>query len=123
VAQGAADTRCDGPGGREARANLATGGEVGSFVDEFAQASASAAEAGAVTDFGAKPFVILTAGTGSDADLIASHVRLTTMSTNSAHRVIGGATLKSSSERRRTRQRPVRRSSTWSQRSRTRHRL
>jgi hypothetical protein len=35
--------------------------------------------------------VVLTAGTGSDADLIASHVRLTTMSTNSAHRVIDGA--------------------------------
>jgi len=76
----------------EARANLTTGSNMRSFVDEFAQASASAAEAGAFTDFGAKPLIVLTAGTGSNADLIASHVRLATMSTNSAHRVIDGAT-------------------------------
>jgi hypothetical protein len=36
-------------------------------------------------------WVVLTAGTGSDADLIASHVRLAAMSTNSAHRVIDSA--------------------------------
>ena len=75
----------------EARANLTTGSNLRSFVDEFAQASASAAEAGAFTDFGAKPLVVLTAGTGSDADLIASHVRLAAMSTNSMHRVVDGA--------------------------------
>jgi hypothetical protein len=71
VAQGAADTRCEGRGGREARANLTTGSNLRSFVDAFAQASASPAAAGAFTDFGAKPLVVLTAGTGSDADLIA----------------------------------------------------
>lgn len=49
-------------------------------------------EAGAFQDFGAKPLVVLTAGSGSDADLIASHERLTAMSTNSAHRTINGAT-------------------------------
>jgi hypothetical protein len=54
-------------------------------------ANASAVEAGAFTDFGANPLVVLTAGTGSDADLIASHVRLAAMSTNSEHRVINGA--------------------------------
>ena len=81
-----------GRGGREARANLTTGSNLCGFVDEFVQASASVAEAGAFTDFGAKPLVILTAGTGSDAGLIASHVRPTTMSTTSAHRVIDGAT-------------------------------
>ena len=43
------------------------------------------AEAGAFKDFGAKPLIVLTAGSGSDADLIASHERLTAMSTNSAH--------------------------------------
>jgi pimeloyl-ACP methyl ester carboxylesterase len=75
----------------EALATLATGSNLRSFIDEFAQANASAAEAGAFTDFGAKPLVVLTAGTGSDADLIASHVRLAAMSTNSAHRVIAGA--------------------------------
>jgi len=75
----------------EAQANLTTGSNLRSFVDEFVQANASAAEAGAFTDFGAKPLVVLTAGTGSDADLIASHMRLAAMSTNSAHRVIDGA--------------------------------
>ena len=76
----------------EARANLTTGSNLRSFLDEFAQASASEAEAGAFTDFGAKPLVVLTAGTGSDADFVASQVRLAGMSTNSVHRVIAGAT-------------------------------
>ena len=35
--------------------------------------------------------MVLTAGTGSDADLIANHVRLAAMSTNSVHRLIDGA--------------------------------
>ena len=67
------------------------GSNLRSFVDEFAQASAPAAEAGAFTDLGAKPLVVFTAGTGSDADLIASHERLAARSTNSAHRVVDGA--------------------------------
>jgi pimeloyl-ACP methyl ester carboxylesterase len=74
------------------RANVATGSNLRSFIDEFARANSSMAEAGSLTDFGAKPLVVLTAGTGRDADLIASHERLATMSTNSAHRVVDGAT-------------------------------
>jgi len=76
----------------ESQANLATGSNLRSFVDEFVQANASATEAAAFTDFGAKPLVVLTAGTGSDAALVASHVRLAAMSTNSVHRVVDGAT-------------------------------
>jgi pimeloyl-ACP methyl ester carboxylesterase len=76
----------------EARANLTTGSNLRSFIDEFAQANTSMAEAGSFTNFGAKPLVVLTAGSGSDAALIASHQRLATMSINSAHRVIDGAT-------------------------------
>jgi hypothetical protein len=75
----------------EAQANLTTGSNLRSFLDEFAQASASAAEAGAFTNFGAKPLVVLTAGTGSDADWIAGHARLAGMSTNSVHRIIDDA--------------------------------
>jgi pimeloyl-ACP methyl ester carboxylesterase len=74
------------------RATVATGSNLRSFLDEFAQANSSMAEAGSFKDFGAKPLVVLTAGSGSDADLIASHERLTAMSTNSAHRTIDGAT-------------------------------
>lgn len=76
----------------EVRANLTTGSNLRSFLDEFLQANTSMAEAGAFTNFGAKPLMVLTAGSGSDAALIASHNRLAAMSTNSAHRIIGGAT-------------------------------
>jgi pimeloyl-ACP methyl ester carboxylesterase len=75
----------------EVRANVTTGSNLRSFVDEFAVANSSMSEAGAFTDFGAKPLVVLTAGTGSDADLIASHKRLAAMSTNSALRVVDDA--------------------------------
>lgn len=73
------------------RANITTGSNLRSFVDEFAQANSSMAEAGSFTNFGAKPLVVLTAGTGSAPDLIASHERIAATSTNSAHRVIAGA--------------------------------
>jgi pimeloyl-ACP methyl ester carboxylesterase len=80
------------PRSRDAvRASITTGGNLRSFIDEFAQANSSMAEAGSFTDFGAKPLVVLTAGIGSDADLIASHERIAAMSTNNAHRVVDGA--------------------------------
>jgi pimeloyl-ACP methyl ester carboxylesterase len=75
----------------DARANLTTGSNLRSFIDEFAQANSSMAEAGSLTDFGDKPLVVLTAGTGSDADLIASHERIAAMSSNGVHRTIDGA--------------------------------
>ena len=74
------------------RATVATGINLRSFLDEFAQANSSMAEAGAFQDFGAKPLIVLTAGDGSDADLIASHERVSAMSTNSVRRTINGAT-------------------------------
>jgi pimeloyl-ACP methyl ester carboxylesterase len=74
------------------RATVATGSNLRSFLDEFAEANSSMAEAGSFTDFGAKPLVVLTAGSGSDADLIGSHERLAAMSSNSVHRTIAGAT-------------------------------
>ena len=74
----------------EVRASLTTGSNLRSTIDEYVQANTSAAEAGAFTDFGDKPLVMLTAGSGSDADLIAAHERLAAMSTNSVHRVIDG---------------------------------
>ena len=54
------------PQSRDAvRASVATGSNLRSFVDEFAQADSSSAEAGSFTTFGAKPLVVLTAGTGA----------------------------------------------------------
>jgi hypothetical protein len=75
----------------ELRANVTTGRNLRSFVDEFAQATNSEAEAASFRNFGAKPLIVLTAGTGSDAKLIASHNRIAAMSTNSAHRIVAGA--------------------------------
>jgi hypothetical protein len=72
-------------------ASLTTGSNFRSTIDEYVQANASVAEAGSLTNFGAKPLVVLTAGIGSDADLTGAHERLAAMSTNSVHRVVDGA--------------------------------
>ena len=63
-----------------------------STIEEYLQAGASSGQAAALVDFGDKPLVVLTAGRGSDADKIAAHEELTALSTNSAHRVVDGAT-------------------------------
>jgi pimeloyl-ACP methyl ester carboxylesterase len=76
----------------EATASLKTGNSSRAFIDEFLSANASMGEAAALTDFGDKPLVILTAGVGSDADFVATHEQLATLSTNGVHRVIDGAT-------------------------------
>ena len=77
--------------GDDYRASLITGSNLRSTIDEYLQANTSMAEAGAFTDFGAKPLVVLTAGTGSDAAWTATHRRLANMSTNSVQRIINGA--------------------------------
>jgi hypothetical protein len=56
------------------------------------QGSASADQAASLGDFGDKPLVVLTAGSGSDAAWKAAQDDLAGLSTNSAHRVIDGAT-------------------------------
>jgi pimeloyl-ACP methyl ester carboxylesterase len=76
----------------EATASLKTGDSFRAFIDEFLSANASMGEAAALTDFGDKPLVILTAGVGSDADFVATHEQLAALSTNGVHRVIDGAT-------------------------------
>ena len=54
--------------------------------------TASEHEAAALTDFGDKPLVVLTAGSGNDAAWMAAQDQTATMSTNSVHRVVQGAT-------------------------------
>ena len=76
----------------EAEATGSTASNLQSTIDEYLQANASAGQAAALDDFGDKPLVILTAGSGSDADTIAAHDDLTALSTNSAHRLVDGAT-------------------------------
>jgi pimeloyl-ACP methyl ester carboxylesterase len=75
----------------EVRASIATASNLRSTIDEYVQASSSVHQAAALTDFGAKPLVVLTAGTGHDAAEIAVQNRLAALSTNSAHRTIAGA--------------------------------
>ena len=75
----------------EVRASLATADNLRSAIDEFVQGNASAQEAGALTDFGDKPLIVLTAGIDSKADHIVAQNHLATLSTNSAHRTIDKA--------------------------------
>jgi pimeloyl-ACP methyl ester carboxylesterase/uncharacterized membrane protein (UPF0136 family) len=75
----------------EATATGSTASTIRSSLDEYVQANASTGEAGALTDFGDKPLVVLTAGDGNDAAWQAKQERLAALSTNSAHRVVDGA--------------------------------
>ena len=87
LASGGLPPRSDG----EVRASVATASNLRSTIDEYVQASSSVHQAAALTDFGAKPLVVLTAGVGSDATHMAAQNRLATLSTNSVHRTIAGA--------------------------------
>jgi pimeloyl-ACP methyl ester carboxylesterase len=76
----------------EARASSATASNVRSTIDEYIQGNASMEQAASLGDLADKPLVVLTAGSGSGATHSAAQNDLATLSTNSAHRVIDGAT-------------------------------
>jgi hypothetical protein len=76
----------------EVRASDATPSALRSTIDEYVQAAASAEQAAALRDFADKPLIVLTAGSGHDAAWSAAQNRLATLSTNSVHRIIAGAT-------------------------------
>jgi hypothetical protein len=76
----------------EARASVATARNLRSTIDEYVQESSSVHQAGALTDFGAKPLVVLTAPIGQPADRIPAQNQPATLSSNSVHRTIAGAT-------------------------------
>lgn len=76
----------------EVRASIATASNVRSTIDEFVQATASVEQAASLVDFADKPLVVLTADSGHDAAWSAAQNHLATLSTNSVHRVIDGAT-------------------------------
>jgi hypothetical protein len=60
-------------------------------IDEYVEAKSSAEKAAALRNFDDKPLAVLTAGIGSDATHSAAQSQLATLSTNSAHRIIEGA--------------------------------
>jgi len=65
---------------------------VRSTIDEYVQANASIEEAASLRDFADKPLVVLTAGSGHDAAWSVVQNHLASLSTNSVHRVVDGAT-------------------------------
>jgi pimeloyl-ACP methyl ester carboxylesterase len=75
----------------EAIASAATPKDVQSTIEEYIKGSASMDQAASLGDFGDKPLVVLTAGSGSDAEWKAAQDDLASLSTNSAHRVVDGA--------------------------------
>jgi pimeloyl-ACP methyl ester carboxylesterase len=76
----------------EVRASDATPSTLRSTIDEYVQAAASTEQAAALGDLADKPLVVLTAGRGHDAAWSAAQNQLATLSTNSVHRTIDGAT-------------------------------
>ena len=76
----------------EVRASVATAGNLRSTIDEYVQASSSMQQAASLNDLGDKPLVVLTAGSGHDAAWTVAQNHLATLSTDSAHRVVDGAT-------------------------------
>jgi pimeloyl-ACP methyl ester carboxylesterase len=75
----------------EVRAGAATPAYTADWIDEFAQANASGAEAAMFTDFDGKPLVILTAGGETDPTRNAAQIKFAMLSTDSSHRVEEGA--------------------------------
>jgi pimeloyl-ACP methyl ester carboxylesterase len=75
----------------EVRASVATASTLRSTIDEYVQAAASSEQAAALGDFADKPLIVLTAGSGHDAAWSAAQNRMATLSTNSVHRIIDGA--------------------------------
>jgi pimeloyl-ACP methyl ester carboxylesterase len=69
-----------------------TANALRSTIDEYIQGNSSVQQAASLRDFADKPLIVLTAGVGSDAGWSAKQDALATLSTNSAHRVIDGAT-------------------------------
>ena len=76
----------------EVRASVATASNLRSTIDEYVQANASVQQAASITDFADNPLIVLTAGVGNDASHSAAQNRLASLSTNSVHRVVDGAT-------------------------------
>jgi pimeloyl-ACP methyl ester carboxylesterase len=76
----------------DARATAATGKEMSGVLDEYGVANRSTAEAGSLRSFDAKPLVVLTAERGNSEGWMADQDKTVTLSTNSVHRVVPGAT-------------------------------
>ena len=75
----------------DARDTAATGREMAGVLEEYGVAGRSAAEAGRLRSFGAKPLFVLTASRGSQRGWMGLQNKMAELSTNSVHRVEPGA--------------------------------
>ena len=66
--------------------------QVRSFADELIESPAAMAQAKALTDLAGKPLAVVTAGRGHDDAWRSDQNDLATLSTNTTHRVVTGAT-------------------------------
>jgi pimeloyl-ACP methyl ester carboxylesterase len=76
----------------DARTTAATGKEMAGFLDEFGVANRSEAEAGRLRSLDAKPLIVLTAELENSTGWMADQNQTVTLSTNSLHRIVSGAT-------------------------------
>jgi pimeloyl-ACP methyl ester carboxylesterase len=76
----------------EANVSAARAKDMASFVDEYAVAGRSVSEAGELKSLGAKPLYVLTAEVGNSPGWTEHQDAMATLSTDSLHRVVPGAT-------------------------------
>ncbi|MEU8223553.1 alpha/beta hydrolase [Kribbella sp. NPDC048915] len=76
----------------DARTTAATGKELRGTIAEYGVASRSAADAGNLRSLDGKPLVVLTAEVGNSNGWMDDQVKSLSLSTNSVHRVVSGAT-------------------------------
>jgi pimeloyl-ACP methyl ester carboxylesterase len=76
----------------EERAMCATPPPGPQLTDELIESPTAMTQAKSLTDFGDKPLAVITAGNGNDGAWLSAQNDLATLSTNTIHRVISGAT-------------------------------
>jgi pimeloyl-ACP methyl ester carboxylesterase len=76
----------------EARASVAKADQLESTINEYVAANTSMEQAATLDTLADKPLIVLTAGSGSTTDWPAKQQAMATLSTNTAHRFIAGAT-------------------------------
>jgi pimeloyl-ACP methyl ester carboxylesterase len=80
------------PAREEVRASISTPATLRSTMDEYVQGNTSMQQAAEVRSLGDTPLFVLTAGSGSAEGWFADQEELSRLSTDSAHRIVDGAT-------------------------------
>jgi pimeloyl-ACP methyl ester carboxylesterase len=80
------------PFGDEAYAGAASAKQMAGFIEEYAVAGRSASQAGELKSLGGKPLFVLTAEQGNSEGWMPHQDAMATLSTNSLHAVVPGAT-------------------------------